>query len=151
MITLSQKVSIISGPVGSGKTSRLIHWLDGREAFGFLSPILNHKRVLQNVATHEIIPFETRLNDETINIGRYSFDPNAFDAGGAWLMDSIINPNSLIIIDEIGKLELDNKGFGPYLHVFFEQIRTRDDLRLIIIIRDYLLDAVISEYKLNAI
>ena len=106
-------------------------------------------RILQNVADRKSITFETLSEENTITVGRYHFDPTAFGIAASWLEAALDKPSPLIVIDEIGKLEINKQGFDPYLWPFFEKARQKTDIHLMIIIRDYLLQSVIDRYKLN--
>ena len=57
--------------------------------------------------------------------------------------------NDIIIIDEIGKLELADKGFEPALYLFIEKINSITNKTIVLVIRDYLLEKCIAKYSIQ--
>ena len=56
----------------------------------------------------------------------------------------------LIIIDEIGPLEMNNYGFEPELSSFIEKFKAINSSQLlIIVVRNTILNAAIEKYKLE--
>lgn len=143
-------IYLLSGDIRTGKTTAISEWIMGRNNVGgFLSPDEGQLRVLKNIVNQDIIPFEverpTKL--EVTQIGKFNFYTSAFDVAAEWVWKHIqIDSKKIIIIDEIGKLELKNKGF----HSFFnELLKVSNQLTLIVLVRSSLLEEVIEKYNLQ--
>lgn len=149
MIRLSPKLFIISGAVGSGKSSRLMAWAANNQACGFITPVINNRKVLLDIRSGTFQPYELdRYSENAIEIGKYFLDKKAFDSGGNLLTQSLLLSHPLICIDEIGKLEMADQGFHESLTTFFPKFAAHPEAKAILVIRDYLLRPVIDKYKL---
>ncbi len=141
-------IIIFTGPIGSGKTTYLQKFISDKNCDGFLSPIINGKRYLQRIKNEEKKLLETD-SEEGIKIGKYTFDKEAFIWAKEILSNLLkINPDYLVI-DEIGPLELNGKGFEPMIAEIFKEFSERNNLDLIIVVRESLLEKVIEHYKMN--
>lgn len=167
------KIHILSGDIRTGKTTWLRHWISllkiqGQEIHGFVS--LDAKsgsrssaenastlRSLMNLNALETIEFELPENVanecEIVQIGPFRFKKSAFSEAMTWLNSSLESPSSnWIIIDEVGKLELNkNEGFNPDLDQFFEDFagKSNDDFqaKLLVVVRTELLSIFIEKYN----
>ena len=116
----NNQLFIITGEKGQGKTGLLIEIfeilqnknisLSGFYAKGFWK---NSKRCafdLVNIKTHKSIPLckSEKAKEWEKELGFY-FNPEAMKAGNQILNSKNINTSDLVIIDEIGKLELYEK------------------------------------------
>ena len=122
-------ILILTGPTRSHKTTTLKRWAENRnDCGGVLSPDVDGLRVLYNVRTKETIPWQKPMPDASdIVVGRFSFDPHAFDVASAWLDQHLADPDVFhIILDEVGKLEMDGKGWGAMVAVCLT-VATRQD------------------------
>ena len=69
-----------------------------------------------------------------------------------YLSNIEINYDDTIIIDEIGKLELKDEGFEPGVTALLNKFNnTNLQAELILVVRDYLVQDVISKYNLKDI
>lgn len=145
-------IYLLTGPIRTGKTSTLAEWIKGkRNVGGFLTPDINDYRKWQNIETNEIFDFEKEVseNENDVLVGRFVFDGLIFEKARKYIL-SLINTNcQYIVLDEIGKLELQNKGYEPELNQFLELIKFKKDVKLILVVRDSILSEVIEKYKLN--
>lgn len=86
-----------------------------------------------------------------IEICKYRFLRSGFDISIEILKRTIEENNEWVIVDEVGKLELQqNKGLEPELAniiEFYKQNNT--NTKLMLVVRDYLLQDVISKYSLT--
>ncbi len=141
-------IYILTGKVGSGKSSALKKWLEGRNDIGgFLSPDIEGKRYLQNIQTDQFIPFQTNLIEDrvTIEVGRFRFLKEAFSIASDWVLAQLSEENvNGILIDEVGKLEMKGEGFDRLV----KSLLLQTDKDIYMVVRDYLLDDVIKRYKL---
>ncbi len=142
--------AILSGPVGVGKTTvctRIVAAARRRgcDVRGVLSvPELDSKgnRVavrlldLRSGAQQELARLDRRLDGPCI--GSYSFCSEALDRGQHVLAAALAAPCDLVVIDEIGRLELErNEGFATSLPL----LAAMHSAALLIVVRDFLLPA----------
>ena len=142
-------IYLLTGPVRSYKTTTLLHWSQSRhDCGGVLSPDVDGLRQLYHVQEKKYIPWQKtkKENESDVEIGRFIFDQDAFDTAIGWLNDDLKNPNlHYVILDEIGPLELKGKGWDGWLrHALMHPGNTS----LIIIVRENILDQVISHFAL---
>lgn len=151
---MSPNIYILSGPVQSGKTTALMEfWERGVTSLdGFLTPDIDESRKLIFLDTDEELPFELNKEDATnaIKIGRFSFSTKTFEKAKQKLLQLHLSKANLIIIDELGKLEMEDKGFEPELKEYILNFRKKNSQQvLILVIRNTLLNAAIEKYQLE--
>lgn len=151
---MSPNIFILSAPIRSGKTTALMDfWERGVTSFdGFLTPDIDDSRKLILLDTDEELPFELESGDETnsISVGKFHFSKSTFDLVKNKLKHLHKTPANLIIIDELGKLEMEGKGFEPELGELIQNFKqASDDKLLILVIRNTLLEAAIVKYHLE--
>lgn len=153
--TLSRKVFIITGSVGEGKTSliqKIVATLKEQNVSigGILSP-----RIVQNgtttgydiidIMTDERVAFLRRTTNEELNkIGNYSILAEGLELGNKALRNAL-NNKQFIVIDEVGRLELENKGWATNLN----DLLTVSHSNLIISVRDSFTAQVINKWNLT--
>lgn len=101
---------------------------------------------------HDLIAFETtdRTEKNLTPVGKYFFKEDTFAISRQLISELVPVNNGLIIIDEIGKLELKEKGFEPSLSAFVEKIKSdHTNCKVILVVRDFLLQEVIEKYGLQ--
>lgn len=146
---MPKKALILTGPINSGKTTRLMEWCKNRnDVYGILTPKINGKRVFVDVATGEQFEMEAKSNEENVlSIGKYIFSVEAFDRAKTIMKNASVNKNAFLVIDEVGPLELKGEGFNAELN---NLLSTKgDDLQLILVVRDTLLQEVIDFYGIS--
>lgn len=89
------------------------------------------------------IPSETKRE----TVGSFSFYVSAFERANAVLVEQAMLQPDWLVIDEIGKLELRQKGFYSGL---ISILQTRKPNALLLVVRDSLLSDVIATFKLSA-
>ncbi|MFN9319570.1 MAG: nucleoside-triphosphatase, partial [Chitinophagales bacterium] len=148
---MSHNIFILSAPIQSGKTTALMEfWESGLTSFdGFITPEIDESRKLIFLDTDEELPFELEGGNhlDSIEIGRFKFSKSTFEAAKQKFKSLHKTSASLIIIDELGKLEMDGRGFEPELGEFIEKFKLESNNKLlIIVIRNTLLAAAIEKY-----
>ena len=83
-------------------------------------------------------------------IGNYRFENEVFQKAQNYLLDLIHKRLEWIIIDEVGFLELDGQGFEPAVSKVIQEVETKQNINLLLVIRDYLKDQILDFYKLDS-
>jgi nucleoside-triphosphatase THEP1 len=153
---LKQKVFIISGAKGEGKTTfcgNLAHELkrNGIQVSGFLS----QKVISDNqIVGYDLIDLDTNVKEvflrhdgdaDLARIGKFSIYPEGIEMGRAILDPSNLSGKRIIIIDEVGQLELDDKGWA----VQVMKLSETTDRCLILTVRDNFTGDVVEKFKLQ--
>lgn len=144
-------VYILSKPIQSGKTTLLKQWINNYPtAAGILTPDKNEKRLLYNIANKSYHTLQLEAHEEGVNIGKYVFSKEGFALAQKILLDAIPTQPEWLIIDEVGRLEMDRKeGLEPVVSEIISLVKsTYTQVNLLLVVRDYLLDVAIDYYKL---
>jgi nucleoside-triphosphatase THEP1 len=153
---LEQKIFLITGNKGSGKTSFLtsvISFLqaDGLKIGGIIAPGYwkNNKRWkfdVFNVSSNEsALLCSTDLNDGEISTGSFVFTKEGIMLGEKALSTENNYDNDMVIIDEVGPLELEGKGWSKSINDLLLKYKGV----LVLVVRTELVQAVISHWKLK--
>jgi nucleoside-triphosphatase len=141
--------ALISGPIGIGKTTVCLRVIEaarqaGLVVGGILTPaILDENGVKSGIAIVDLATGERRLlarigeYPQGLRLGKYTFDPETL----TWGCDILRRERDadLLVIDEIGRLELEqNGGFVCALDILAE----RNARRSLTIVREALLPAL---------
>lgn len=140
-----KKIILFSGPIHSGKTTRLQKFIADKNCDGIVAPLNDGKRYIQRIKTGEIKPLETESEDAIV-IGKYKFSKHVFDWSRKQLQESLKSKIDFLVIDEIGKLELKDEGYEPILSTVVEQFKNQEDFDLVLVVRESLLQRVIQKY-----
>ncbi len=143
---------VITGTVGSGKTSFLNRWLEGKSAGGFLTPDIGGKRCLIDLSTHKVHPFQLDEDSDlpSISIGRFKLSLKVFDIGNALIRQAYTSNYQYFIIDEYGKLETEGLGFGKAIdRLILTMDANKEQPLFLIVVRDYLLNDFLQRYSLS--
>lgn len=147
-------VYILSGPVRSGKTTMLQQWLSqGVRAGGILCPDRGERRSLCLLGTPhclELEPEDSR-GKKTVPVGRFVFDAAVFETAREHLLLDAARDPDWLLADEVGKLELHRgEGLEPALTKVIRRYASgRQKGRLLLVIRDSLLEEAITRYGLQ--
>ncbi len=138
---------IISGPVGAGKTTVLNKWTEGRNVKGILTPVIEGKRMFQDIAGKEFFHMEAMEGEETLSIGKYNFSVLQFQkAINLLTVATNANDTEWILIDEIGPLELEGKGFSEAL---IRILQSNHKIKLLIVVRAGLLQQIVDTFRIR--
>jgi nucleoside-triphosphatase THEP1 len=151
LTNILSKINILSAPIHSGKSTALKHFiLHNGNCCGILCPDIDHLRCLENIETGITIPFQKLQNDneKDILVGHYIFSHKGFETARNILSLIPSNTNKCIIVDEIGKLELNGGGLEPAFGQLLQNIKDHQ-LNCILVVRDYLLEQAIKHYNIK--
>ena len=145
-------IYILTGAIRTGKTTALLEWCKNRnDVDGLLCPDnAQGKRYFLEVKSKSEFELETELDIESIiEIGNFKFLKSAFEKANAYLlMVALENESQYLIIDELGKLELKKEGLHLSAERLIPKYENKLNKHLILVVRDYLLDAVLEHYSI---
>ncbi|MEH1006133.1 nucleoside-triphosphatase [Winogradskyella sp. ECml5-4] len=145
-------IYILRGDIRIGKTTALQEWCKNRDDVdGVLCPDnAEGKRYFLEVKSKNEFELETELDTEAIiEIGNFKFLKSAFEKANAYLQSvASENESQYLIIDELGKLELKNEGLHASAEKLISNYKSDERQHLILVVRDYLLDAVLKHYAI---
>ena len=133
---------IITGKKGVGKTTCMEDMAaEYSHPQGFISYYADSCYVLHNLAdgSEELLMTETDLFPDTI--GKWFYDQRIFDEAVEEL-EKI--KSGTVFIDEVGRLELEGKGFAPAIRKLVKR-----EISLVLAVRDEFVDEVISAFALE--
>ncbi len=151
----SPTLFIFSALVHSGKTSALMAWAEGRtDLGGFLAPDIDGVRHLLTLRHRRIYPFQVREDTPTteavVPICRYRFLASTFAIAQQTLLEDARCATPWLVVDEVGKLELQGKGHEPALSEIVHMYHTGAySGKLLLVVRTELLSDVLEKYHLH--
>lgn len=141
---------VYSAPIKTGKTSGLMMWA-AKEKYvaGILQPIVNDKRFLYDITGRELKEFQMDSESkDTVSIGNYIFSINAF----LWANEKIKNlfrkDYKWLIIDEVGKLEIENKGLIESVEFVIANAHLKPSTNFLLVIRDTLFKEFCYKFRI---
>lgn len=141
-------IYIFTAPVHSGKTSSLLKWREVTpDIYGIFTPVIQNKRVFMDACTKEVFEMETTDVTDSVQIGKFTFSNKGFTKAIEILSAASKNKSGWLVIDEVGPLELKEQGFYTILQDIFSQEGTA--LKIILVVREALVDAVIRFFNLS--
>lgn len=141
-------IHILTGAVGTGKTSSLISWSDGRPGiFGILSPVVKGERIFMDISSRRSFRMLAEPGESNVlKVGRYLFSWSAFEEA-IGIIRQAIHKQGWLVIDEIGPLELNKEGFYTVLK---EVLENKDyPERILLVIRQELVESVKVFFQIN--
>ncbi|NBP68610.1 MAG: hypothetical protein EBR30_20830 [Cytophagia bacterium] len=140
------KIVILTGAIQSGKTTTLLRWCEHKRVGGFLTPVVTGKRMLFTLPDKVYAPFEAdQASEESMAVGRFYLLKSAFAEMNNRLVQQ--NPEQLdwLIVDEVGPLELSEKGcYAGLVHAI-----NHCTTPLLCVIRAGLVQQVIDKFNLT--
>ncbi len=145
-----KRILIVTGPIQTGKTTRLFKFVnDLKSVDGILAPIVEGKRHLFHISTRTLKILEAPESSETISIGKYHFLKSTFDWANEKLIKSLNKVPEYLVIDELGKLELNGKGLHKSA-IYMLRHSQKYSTKVVFVVRDYLLKQMIDFYRISA-
>jgi nucleoside-triphosphatase THEP1 len=149
-----QKVFIVSGYLGQGKTICVQKIIDIFKEKNITVGGIYSPKVIENNRTigYDIIDIGSNKRElflrltkhEDLNkIGKYSIFPEGLLLGSDALKVSNNLKNRIIVVDEIGYLELDNQGWASNI----QDLVQASNNHLLLVVRDSLVEKVIQKWN----
>ncbi len=147
---MDKQIKILTGKVHSGKTTRLFTFINSHKSVdGILAPVINKRKMLYHILSKQLKTLEVEgKSDETISIGNYNFLIDSFNWANRKLNDGFSKNPEWLIIDEIGKLELEKKGLFDSADFILKNLKN-SKTKIILVIRDYLIKSALELFNLN--
>ncbi len=148
-------VTFVTGPVNSGKTTKMAAIFREKGGDGILCPKYLENGIhrgydLLHLATGNRIPFIRRRDAQPENWHEaFSFGPWSFAARGQEISAEIIG-NAIetgttpVFLDEIGPIELKDRGFAPLFRILL-----KTETEQIVSVRDFLLEDIINFFEIK--
>jgi nucleoside-triphosphatase len=146
------KIIILSAAIHSGKTTCLQkNVAQYKNACGIICPDVAGSRIVIDIESGKQHQLQKPLADleSDIVVGKYVFCADGFSFAHGALLNAVASDKSLIIVDEIGKLELEGNGLEPAFSVLLAGASKQHERTLLVVIRDYLLQDCIAKYNLQ--
>ena len=148
-------IIIFSRPIQTGKTTELMQWFHQQQAVeGVLMPVLEGKRKMMDIASKQL--FELECDDPenesrpVVRVGRYCFYEDVFNRFNEALLKKCSLQPRWLVIDEIGKLELEGKGFYPAVRKILDAYYLQHTAtQLLFVVRESLCDAVTEYFNIK--
>ncbi|MEZ4792585.1 MAG: nucleoside-triphosphatase [Gelidibacter sp.] len=150
-------IYILSGNIRTGKTTTLLEWSRKRvDVDGILCPDNKEgKRYFLEINSQNEFALEVERDsiinqDEIIQIGPFQFLKPAFQKANDYLVETIKKKEfKYLIIDELGKLELENEGLHVSAKKIIKAYESDDKHHLILVARTSLLKEIIQKYQIS--
>ena len=149
---------IIHGDKNQGKTTQLKRIIDilksnNKTVAGFYSEkIRKDNKVmgydLLTITQNEQFPFlSINTSKEQEKIGKFSINKVAFEIGNSEIKKAILAKVDYIVIDEVGKLELDNKGWYDSINKLYLNFTNE----IIFCVRTEFVQSIIDKFNFNKV
>ncbi|MCK5822653.1 MAG: hypothetical protein KAG95_01525 [Bacteroidales bacterium] len=155
-ISNNQKIYIITEDEHKGKTTFVKNLVSklltkGLNIQGFIAEaVINNKTLsgynLKNLHNNEKMQLITKeQHDDWLKLGPYYFNSEGFDFGNNILSNKNITNADLIVIDEIGPLELSENGWFNQIN----NLLTVNSVSMIWVVRKSIIKEVIEKWKIS--
>ncbi|MEO6541092.1 MAG: hypothetical protein ABIN74_08890 [Ferruginibacter sp.] len=148
-------IYIFSRPIHSGKTSELLQWCNRQKNIhGILMPDINGSRKIFDIHTKTIFDIECidtgSATEPLTSVGRFHFYSAAFEKANAILINALTQNPGWLVIDEAGKLELEEKGlYNGIINAVDHYNNEKKTGNLLITVRESLCAEAISFFKIK--
>jgi nucleoside-triphosphatase THEP1 len=151
---IENRICILTGPIQSGKSTFLkdiILSTDKRHISGFLTLRMpGFEKALWDIENDDHYPFfMDSIYENSVPIGRFFINKSTLEIGSEIICRFLLQSKDILIVDELGKLEIQDKGFHQAFKTMLEDISHHKSKKVLIVVRDYCLDQIIDKYKIN--
>jgi nucleoside-triphosphatase len=155
---MDTNIWIFSRPIRSGKTTALMQWIENRnDVGGFLVPDVGQLRKLHTLQDRKWYDFEVPAKkvdqlttEDLVRISKFNFYKSSFELARTTLLQDMENQVDWIIVDEVGKLEMNGLGLEPAVGRVLEHYKQKNTAgNLLLVVRRELLNMFIERYGLK--
>jgi len=147
-----KKLFLYTGPIKSGKSTRLLSFVQNRkEMGGILSLVFEGKKYLYDIQTGEKRLLEADSDDsemEIIKVGKYRFKKKVFSWGKDLLKKTCNQNISILMIDEVGPLEFAGEGLSPIVDEIIKNFPLYS-FQIVVVVRESLINKFLDHYRIN--
>ncbi|MFW5886868.1 MAG: nucleoside-triphosphatase [Bacteroidota bacterium] len=148
---LVRYIYFISGEKNSGKTNFAKNLASQLKKDGVnLSGIFTEKNIDDTyyiVSMDQVlqVPFAKKdKEDNWLKKNNFYFNPVAIREGESYILESLKDKNEIILLDEIGPLEIGGEIWAPVVQKLLES-----DIHLILVIRKNIIPLVINQWRIH--
>lgn len=142
-------VFLFTGPIQSGKSTELLNrYQNQKNVGGFLSLVVGDKRNFYSFSQQIQIPMELPESDaDLLPVGRFRFSKKAFETAENWFENDLKSKQmKWMILDEIGPLELQDKGFSQLVSNYLSNPENPGG---IFVVRENLVESVLAKWSFD--
>lgn len=143
-------ITIFSRPIRSGKTTELLNFCEtADDVGGILMPDKGKEKQFYDIASQEYFSASAGDNEKEaaiITVGQFNFSRTAFERA-CYILES--SAAGLVIVDEVGKLELAGEGFHKAILKLVSARSANEGKDLLLVVRDSLFGEVVGKYGLR--
>lgn len=151
-----QNIYVITGKVQEGKTSHLTRLVErlkkeDLKIIGFCSLVFFDKGeragyILENLENGTQIPLATiEEKPGWVKFRRFYFNPLALEQGEHWIRKGIAKQPDLVVIDEVGPMELEGMGWLSVLTL----LEKRNDIPQLWVVREQILPEIKEKWNVH--
>jgi nucleoside-triphosphatase THEP1 len=146
---MANDVFILTGAIGTGKTTRLIDWaLNQKKLKGIATPVIRDKRMFFDFETQAVFPMEITEGElDVLEVGRYRFSAKAFRNAISIVEAASMTDIDFLVIDEIGPMEMRGEGFDKIVKKILK--KEKRNFNLVLVIRESIFKNVILNYNIQ--
>lgn len=155
-MNFTQKVFIVTGSIGQGKTTFIQKIIKNFQSKGITLGGIYSPRVMQGKSTvgYDIIDINTNEREaflrqnytkNNLKIGRFNINLQGLQKGIKAIKKSSNTNIQIVIIDEVGVLELENNGWAKNI----EELIRNSQNHVLLVIRDSFVEQVIEKWKIK--
>jgi nucleoside-triphosphatase THEP1 len=147
-------IYILAGDIRTGKTSALQEWVPTWDSVkGILCPDdKDERKYLYNIETWDRFPLEVpEKSDKTISVGKFHFLEDSFKIANYILIKTFDEYDfEFLVLDELGKLELNGKGIHQAAKYIIDNYESNDAKNLLLVVRTHLVKDIIAHYGIKS-
>ncbi len=155
-MNFKHKVFILTGSIGQGKTTFIQKIVENFQSKGIVVGGIYSPRVMQGETTigYDIIDINTnerevflRQNtaEKNMQIGRFNINLQGLQKGVKAIKNSSNTNTRIVVIDEVGRLELENNGWAKNI----EELICNSQNHVLLVIRDHFVEKVIEKWEIK--
>lgn len=144
-------IVILCNAIKTGKSTSLFNWCKRQDKIidGYIMLEENNQKVTYQAKN--LTQFTYPKSSNILCVGNYVFDESLFKCAHNQICETLKeNVFDILCLDEIGKLELNDKGWHNTLIEILLHQKQNLHKKYIIIVRDYLLSDVLLKYQINS-